>query len=93
MTQKIANLDRTLREVTNASDRKLRCAVCRRAFSPSDSNGVVYWMRRGKIEMAVLHLEHHCENCLIGMASDIGRDGRFVECSCAEGELETIVKN
>ena len=93
MTQRIANLDHTLSELTNASNRKLRCAICRRLFSPGDSNGVAHWMRRGKIEMAVLHVEHRCENCLIGMAWDIDRDGRFAECSCADDELETIVKN
>jgi hypothetical protein len=93
MSQKIADLQHTLGEVAKGSPAKLRCAICRRPFFARDSNGVAYWMRRHAAEKAVLHLEHRCENCLIGMAWDIDRDGRFAECSCAEDELETMVKN
>lgn len=93
MTEKIADLQHTLGEVAKASPRKLRCAICRRPFFASESNGVAYWMRRDETEKAVLHLEHRCENCLIGMAWDIDRNGNFAECSCAQSDLEVIVKN
>ena len=88
MSQKIADLQHTLGEVAKGASAKLRCAICRRPFFARDSNGVAYWMRRHAAEKAVLHLEHRCENCLIGMAWDIDHDGRFAECSCAQGELE-----
>jgi hypothetical protein len=93
MTEKIVNREHTLGEAKTLSPGKLRCAICRRPFSAGDANGVVRWMRRGETDKAVLHIEHRCENCLIGMAWDIDRDGRLAECSCAQSDLEAIVHN
>jgi hypothetical protein len=83
MTQKIVNLSRALGELPNASDKKLRCAICGRVFSARESNGCAYWSSHGSADLAVIHAEHRCENCLIQMAWDIDRQGRFTECGCA----------
>ena len=91
MSQKIVNLSRALGEVPNASDKQLRCAICRRVFSAQESNGSAYWRSHGNVDHAVIHAEHRCDNCLIQMAWDVDRQGRFTECGCAEGELEKPV--